>query len=59
MWEMEKLRVNSYQHQEEAGVRTSLLLLKFKTREDWMEGRMEKIRGNRKQTWSFLSLCKL
>lgn len=46
MWEMEKLRLNSYKHQEEAGVRTSLLLLKCKTREDWMEGRMEKIRGN-------------
>lgn len=47
MWEMEKLRVNSYQQQEEAGVRTSLLLLKFKMREDWMGGRMEQIRGNR------------
>lgn len=49
MWEMEKLRVNSYKHQEEAGVRTSLLL-KFKTRENWMDGRMEKIRRNRQQT---------
>lgn len=41
MWEMEKLRVHSYKHQEEAGIWTSLLLLKFKMRDNWMEGRME------------------